>query len=68
LFEDNKTDTDKKTRLARTGQITFPLRGGGDTFITHAANMWNKSGTLCKATTKAAAKKAALDLANHSPL
>jgi hypothetical protein len=30
--------------------------------------MWNKSGTLCKATTKAAAKKAALDLANHSPL
>jgi hypothetical protein len=67
LFEDNKTDTAKKTRLARTGQITVPLRGG-DTFITHAATVWNKSGTLRKATTKKAAKKAALDLANHSPL
>jgi hypothetical protein len=28
LFEDNKTDTAKKTRSARTGQITVPLRGG----------------------------------------
>jgi hypothetical protein len=44
LFADNKTATAKKTRLARTGQITAPLRGG-DTFITHAANVSNKSGS-----------------------
>jgi hypothetical protein len=72
LFEDNKTATGKKTRSARTGQITVPLRGG-DTFITHADNVWNRSGTLRNAPTKAAAKKAAAkkaasDLANHSPL
>jgi hypothetical protein len=28
LFNDNKTATSKTTRLARTGQITVPLRGG----------------------------------------
>jgi hypothetical protein len=28
LFTDNKTATAKRTRLARTGQITVPLRGG----------------------------------------
>jgi hypothetical protein len=28
LFSDNRTDTAKTTRLARTGQITVPLRGG----------------------------------------
>jgi hypothetical protein len=67
LFEDNKTATGKKTRSARTGQITVPLRGD-DTFITHADNVWNRSGRLCNAPTKAAAKKAASDLANHSPL
>jgi hypothetical protein len=67
LFEDNKTATAKKIRSARTGQITVPLRGG-DTFITHASNVWNRSGTLRNAPTKAAAKKAASDLANHSPL
>jgi hypothetical protein len=67
LFEDNKTDTAKKTRSARTGEITVPLRGG-DTFIVHAATVWNKKVTLRNATTKAAAKKASLDLANNSPL
>jgi hypothetical protein len=36
MFKDNKTDTAKKTRSARTGQITVPPRGG-DTFITPAA-------------------------------
>jgi hypothetical protein len=67
LFTDNKTATAKTTRSARTGQITVPLRGG-DTFVTHAANVWNRSATLRHAPTKAAAKKAASDLANLSPL
>jgi hypothetical protein len=67
LFTDNKTAMAKTTQSARTVQITVPLRGG-DTFITHAANMRNRSATLRHAPTKAAAKKAASDLANLSPL
>jgi hypothetical protein len=67
LFEDKKTATVKKNRSARSGHITIPLRGG-DTFIPHAANVWNRSGTLRSVPTKAAAKKAASDLATHSPL
>jgi hypothetical protein len=67
LIENNKTDMAKKTSLAKTGEITVPLRGG-DTFIVNAATVWNKSGTLRNALTKAAAKKAALDLAKTSPL
>jgi hypothetical protein len=41
LFTNNKTATAKTTRLARTWQITVPLRGG-DTFVTHSANVWNQ--------------------------
>jgi hypothetical protein len=67
LFTDNKTATAKTNRSARTGQITVPLRGG-DTFVTHAAHVWNRSATLRHAPTKAAAKKAASDLTNLSPL
>jgi hypothetical protein len=36
--QDNKTDTAKKTRSAKTGEITVPLRGV-DTFIMHAATV-----------------------------
>jgi hypothetical protein len=52
LFADNKTATAKTTQLARTGPITVPLRGV-DTFITNTANVWNRSGALCNAPTKA---------------
>jgi hypothetical protein len=67
LFSDNKTATAKTTRSAKTGQITVPLREG-DTFVMHAANMWNQSVSLRAASAKAAAKKAASDLASLSPL
>jgi hypothetical protein len=67
LFSDNKTDTVKTTRLAKTGQITVPLRGD-DTFVTHVANVWNRSVSLRTTPTKAAAKKAASDLASLSQL
>jgi hypothetical protein len=67
LFTSNKTATAKTTRSARTGQIPVPPRGGG-TFVTYAANVWNRLTTLRTAPTKAAAKKAASDLANLSPL
>jgi hypothetical protein len=67
LFTDNKTDTAKTTRSARTSQITVPLRGG-DTFVTHADNVWNRSSKLRGAPTKVATKKAASDLAGLSPL
>jgi hypothetical protein len=67
LFSDNKTATAKTTHSARTGQITVPLRGG-DTFVTHVASVWNRSVMLGVAPTKAAAKKAASDLAGLSPL
>jgi hypothetical protein len=68
LFTNNKTATAKTTRSARTGQIPVPPRGGGDTVVTYAANVWNRLTTLRTAPTKAAAKKAASDLANLSPL
>jgi hypothetical protein len=67
LFSDNRTDTAKTTRSAKTGQIAVPLRGG-DTFVTHAAHVWNRSVLLGAAPTKAAAKKAASDLASLSLL
>jgi hypothetical protein len=67
LFLDKKTATAKTTRLAKTGQIEVPLTGG-NTFVTHAAHLWNRLATLRQAPTKAAAKKAASDLASLSPL
>jgi hypothetical protein len=67
LFTDNKTATAKTTRSARTGRITVPLRGG-DTFVTHAANVWNRSSKLRGAPIKVSAKKVASDLAGISPL
>jgi hypothetical protein len=66
-FLDYRTATAKTTRSAKTGQIAVPLRGG-DTFVTHAAHVRNRSVLLCAAPTKAAAKKAASDLASLSPL
>jgi hypothetical protein len=67
LFTNKKTATAKNTRSAKTRQIAVPLRGG-NTFVIHAAQVWNRSATLRQAPTKAAAKKAASDLANLSPL
>jgi hypothetical protein len=67
LFSDNRTATAKTTRSAKTGQIAVPLRGG-DTFVTHAAHVWNRSATLRQTPTKAAANKAVSDLASLSPL
>jgi hypothetical protein len=63
LFTDNKTATSKTTRSARTGQITVPLRGA-----TPSSHTRNRLATLRHSPTKAAAKKAASDLANLSPL
>jgi hypothetical protein len=40
----------------------------GNTFVTHAAHVWNRSSTLRHAPRKAAAKKVSSDLANLSPL
>jgi hypothetical protein len=54
LFSDKRTATAKTTRSAKTGLVKVPLRGG-DTFITHAAHVWNRSATLGQATTKAKA-------------
>jgi hypothetical protein len=67
LFSDKRTATAKTTRSAKTGQIEVP-QWGGDTFIAHEAHVWNRSVLLRAAPTKAAAKKAASDLASLSPL
>jgi hypothetical protein len=67
LFSGKRTAIAKTTRSATTGQIEVPLRRG-NTFITHAALVWNKSAALRQTTTKAKAKKAASDLAGLSPL
>jgi hypothetical protein len=67
LFSDKRMATAKTTRSAKTGQIEVPLRGG-DTFVSHAAHVWNRLATLRQAPTRAAAKKAASDLASLSPL
>jgi hypothetical protein len=66
LFQDNKTAKAKKTRSDRTGQINVPLRGGHIHFacgqrvkqVGHATQIDHEGGN----------KKAALDLANISPL
>jgi hypothetical protein len=65
LFSDKRTGTAKTTRSAKTGQIEVPLRGG-NTFVTHAAHVWNRSQR--QATSKAKAKKAASDFASLTPL
>jgi hypothetical protein len=67
LFSDKRTGTAKTTRLAKTGLVEVPLRGG-NTFLTHAAHVWIRSATLRQATTKAKAKKAASDFASLTPL
>jgi hypothetical protein len=67
LFSDRRTDLAKTTRSATTGLIEVPLRGG-DTFVTHAAHVWNGSGSLRLATTKAKARKAASIFASQTPL
>lgn len=67
MFDDNKSETGKKTHSANSSKITVPLRGG-DTFVAHAATVWNALDERCAAQTKPAAKKAALNLARRSPL
>jgi hypothetical protein len=67
LFSDRRTDLAKTTRSAKTGLVEVPLRGG-DTFVTHAAHVWNGSAPLRQATTKAKAKKAASDFSSQTPL
>jgi hypothetical protein len=67
LFTDKRMGTAKTTRLAKTGLVEVPLRGA-DSFVTHAAHVWNGSATLRQATTKAKAKKAASDFASLTPL
>jgi hypothetical protein len=58
LFSDRRSGLAKTTRSAKTRLVEVPLRGG-DTFVTHAAHVWNGSAPLRRATTKAKAKKAA---------
>jgi hypothetical protein len=67
LFSDRRTDLAKTTRSAKTGLVEVPFRGG-DTYVTHAAHVWNGSASLRLATTKAKAKKAASNFASQSPL
>jgi hypothetical protein len=67
LFSDKRTASATTTWSAKTGHIKVPLREG-DTFVSHAAHVWNRSASLRQAPTKAAAKKAASDLASLSPL
>jgi hypothetical protein len=67
LFSDRRTDLAKTTRSAKTGLVEVPLRGG-DTYVTHAAHVWNGSASLRLATTKAKAKKAASNFASQTPL
>jgi hypothetical protein len=67
IFSDKRTDLAKTTRSAKTGLVEVPLRGG-DTFVTHAAQVWNGSASLRQATTKAKAKVAAANVASRSPL
>jgi hypothetical protein len=55
LFTDKRMGTAKTTRSAKTGLVEVPLRGG-DTFVTHAAHVWNGSAKLRQATSKAKAK------------
>jgi hypothetical protein len=67
LFLDRMTGLAKTTRSAKTWLVEVPMRGG-DTFVTHVAQVWNGSAPIRQATTKAKAKKAASDFASLGPL
>jgi hypothetical protein len=67
LFTDKRMGTAKTTRSAKTGLVEVPLRGA-DTFVNHAAHVWNGSAKLRQTTSKAKAKKAASDFASLTPL
>jgi hypothetical protein len=67
FHSDDGGDLAKTTRSAKTGLVEVPFRGG-DTYVTHAAHVWNGSASLRLATTKAKAKKAASNFASQSPL
>jgi hypothetical protein len=68
VFDENKSETSKKMRAAKFGLVTIPLRGVGDTFVAHAATVWNTSEDLRAAKKKTVAKRAAVHLARQSPL
>jgi hypothetical protein len=67
VFNENKLETGKKMRSVKSSLIFVPLRRG-DTFIAHAATVWNTLEELGLARTKTAAKRAAVNLARQSPL
>jgi hypothetical protein len=63
LFRDKRMGTAKTTRSVKTGLLEVPLRGA-DTFVNHAAHVWNGSAKLRQATSKAKAKKVKSDFAS----
>ena len=57
----------RPTRSTEAGLVKVPLRGC-NTFITHAATVWNNSEDLRVAKTSSAAKRVAKDIAKKAPL
>jgi hypothetical protein len=63
---DDSGHKDRQMRSLAEGKIAVPLRGH-DTFITHAAHLWNGSDVLRAATTKAEATAIAFKLSLDVP-
>ena len=59
-------DSARMTRAERAGEVKITLRGE-NTFVVHAATIWNKSLELRSALTKGAAKTIARKIANTAP-
>ena len=59
-------DSSRMTRAEKAGEVKITLRGE-NTFIVHAATIWNKSPELRTALTKGAARTVARKIANTSP-
>jgi hypothetical protein len=65
IFDQDRTL--KSTRAAAVSLVEVPLRGR-DTFVSNGARTWNSPEALREATTKSAARLAAKNLAERSPL
>ena len=59
---------DRSTRAAAMGTIPLPLLTKADTFVWHAATVWNNSKALREAPTKGAAIMVAKSLAKQAPI
>lgn len=67
LVDKTKSNSVRSTRSKAAGIVPVPLRGA-NSFVVHAASLWNESPALRAAPTKRAAKAVARSLAKSAPI